>query len=273
MQQRNNLELWYAFFAMLIIGWIYFLVIFVTREVPAAGELFGHSLGIVGFMLMLMTETLYSLRKRSRSARWGKMANWLKFHIFTGLVGPFMVFLHTSWKFNGIAGVVTMLTLVVVFSGIIGRYIYTAIPRTADGAEMQAAELQAQINAADEQINAWVATRPQLATVLERNLGNLPDTSNLGMGAVFGRWLIERETRRAWKREERKADAQVRAQLKEIEKMVQRKNSLNRQVATLGMARRMLAVWHAVHIPIGMALFTAAFIHIGGALYYATFLH
>jgi hypothetical protein len=273
MQRRNNIELWLAFFAMLIIGGIYALVLFTTRQIPAAGELFGHSLGIAGFILMLMTETLYSLRKRSRSARWGKMANWLKFHIFTGLVGPFMVFLHTSWKLNGIAGVVTMLTLVVVISGVIGRYIYTAIPRTADGAEMQAAELEAQISAADDQIKAWVATRPQLATVLEQNLGNLPDTSNLGVGAVFGRWLIEREARRAWKQEERKADAQVRAQLKEIEKMVRRKNALSRQVASLGMARRMLAVWHAVHIPIGMALFTAAFIHIGGALYYATLLH
>ncbi len=273
MQRRNNIELWLAFLAMLIIGGVYALVLFATREVPAAGEFFGHSLGIAGFILMLMTETLYSLRKRSRSARWGKMANWLKFHIFTGLVGPFMVFLHTSWKFNGIAGVVTLLTLIVVISGIIGRYIYTAIPRTADGAEMQAAELEAQISAADEQIKTWVATRPQLATVLEQNLGNLPDTTNLGMGAVFGRWLIERETRRAWKREERKADAQTRAQLKEIESMVRQKNALSRQVASLGMARRMLAVWHAVHIPIGMALFTAAFLHIGGALYYATFLH
>ena len=271
--QRNNIELWLAFLAMLLIGGVYALVLYTTREVPAAGEFFGHTLGIVGFVLMLMTETLYSLRKRTRSARWGKMANWLKFHIFTGLVGPFMVFLHTSWKLNGIAGVVTMLTLIVVLSGIIGRYIYTAIPRTADGAEMQAAELEAQISAADTQIKAWVATRPQLATVLEQNLGNLPDTANLGLGAIFGRWLLERETRRAWQREERKADVQVRAQLKEIEKMVQRKNALSRQVASLAMARRMLAVWHAVHIPIGMALFTAAFLHIGGALYYATFLH
>jgi hypothetical protein len=37
-------------------------------------------------------------------------------------------------------------------------------------------------------------------------------------------------------------------------------------------ARRLLALWHTVHIPIGMALFTAAFIHMGAALYYATFL-
>jgi len=38
------------------------------------------------------------------------------------------------------------------------------------------------------------------------------------------------------------------------------------------MARRMLARWHTVHIPIGMALFAAAFVHIGAAIYYATLL-
>jgi hypothetical protein len=35
----------------------------------------------------------------------------------------------------------------------------------------------------------------------------------------------------------------------------------------------MLAIWHTLHIPLGMALFTAAFIHIGAAIYYATLLH
>jgi predicted cation transporter len=44
------------------------------------------------------------------------------------------------------------------------------------------------------------------------------------------------------------------------------------QAVSLARARRTLSVWHAIHIPIGMALFVAAFIHIGAALYYATLL-
>jgi len=35
---------------------------------------------------------------------------------------------------------------------------------------------------------------------------------------------------------------------------------------------RLLALWHSVHIPLGLTLFTAAFIHIGAAIYYATLL-
>src|SRR6266542_2516054 len=110
---RGNKELWLAFLAMLIVTGLYGLVVLLTREIPPARELFGHGIGIVGFLLMLMTETLYSLRKRSRSMKWGRMSTWLQLHIFTGLVGPYMVLLHTSWKFNGIAGVTTLFTIII----------------------------------------------------------------------------------------------------------------------------------------------------------------
>lgn len=184
---RSAKELWWALIASILITGFYAYVILITKKIPAAGELFGHTLGILGFLLMILTETLYSLRKRTRLASWGKMSEWLQFHIFTGLVGPYMVLLHTSWKFNGIAGAVTLLTIIVVASGFIGRYIYTRIPRTADGIELDTA-----------------------------------------LGGA--------------------------------------------QAAAIVQARRMLALWHTVHIPIGMALFTAAVVHIFGALYYATFL-
>ena len=134
---RGNWELWAALIAAAIITGIYGGAIVLTRQIPPARELFGLGLGILGFSMMLMTEVLYSLRKRSRLARWGRMSNWLKFHIFTGLVGPYMVLLHSSWKFNGLAGVVTLFTVVIVVSGFIGRYIYTRIPRTADGVEIE----------------------------------------------------------------------------------------------------------------------------------------
>jgi hypothetical protein len=181
---RGNRELWLALLAMILITAVYGTVVTFTKEIPPASEVFGHGMGIVGFIFMLMTETLYSLRKRSRSVRWGKMSMWLQLHIFTGLVGPYMVLLHTSWKFNGIAGATTLLTIIIVVSGFIGRYIYTRIPRTMDGLEIE---------------------------------GTLSQEA-------------------------------------------------------LKQARRLMALWHTVHIPIGMALFISAFVHIGAALYYATFL-
>lgn len=181
---RSYRELWFAFATAILITGVYGFVLVVTSKIPPAAELFGHGLGIFGFVLMLLTETLYSIRKRMRSSSWGRMSDWLQFHIFTGLVGPYMVLLHTSWKFNGLAGVTTLFTVVIVFSGLIGRYVYTRIPRTMDGIEIEGSMSQ----------------------------------------------------------------------------------------EALKQARRLMALWHTVHIPIGMVLFVSAFIHIGGALYYATLL-
>jgi hypothetical protein len=110
-------------------------------RVPPAGDVVGHILGIIGFTLMLLTETLYSLRKRAMAHPRGSMQTWLRAHIVMGIVGPYLVLLHTAWSFNGLAGVLTLMTAVVVTSGFIGRYIYAAVPRTADGTVLEAREL------------------------------------------------------------------------------------------------------------------------------------
>ena len=198
-----------------------------TTGVPAAGGLLGHLLGIVGFTMMLLTETLYSLRKRAMRRPRGTMRAWLQVHIFTGIVGPYLVILHSAWSFNGLAGGLTVMTGVVVASGFVGRYIYTAVPRTADGVVVEAQDLQLQLD----------AVRLEVAAVS-------------GAGVAAPGTAEGRRARSAGRR------------LRELE----------RQMAALRWARRVLATWHAVHIPLGMALFVMAAAHIGAALYYATLL-
>ena len=195
--------------------------------VPAASGLLGHSLGIVGFVLMLMTETLYSLRKRAMHRPRGSMQAWLRFHIFTGIVGPYLVILHSAWSFNGLAGALTAMTIVVVGSGFIGRYIYTAVPRTADGVMVEAQDLRMQIDA-------------------------------LRLGAAERTAASAAATSRGVRGEEKATAGRL--------------HDLERQLAALRWARRTLATWHAIHIPLGMALFVMAFVHIGAAVYYATLL-
>ena len=123
--KQSNRELWLSFIAIITITLVYLFVVVTYGAIPGASDFFGHAIGIIGFLMMLMAETLYTLRKRSRSARWGRMSTWLQFHIFTGLVGPYMVLLHTSWKFNGIAGMVMLLTIIIVASGFLRQvYLY-----------------------------------------------------------------------------------------------------------------------------------------------------
>jgi len=89
--------------AVVAITGLYFGVS-IRLGVPEARGLFGHGLGILGFTLMIATETLYSIRKRATRRVPGRMSDWLQFHIFTGIVGPYMVFLHSAWTYRGSPG-------------------------------------------------------------------------------------------------------------------------------------------------------------------------
>jgi hypothetical protein len=270
--QRTNRELWYSFAAICCISLAYLLVVVYFDAIPSASQFFGHTIGILGFLLMLMTEALYSLRKRSRSARWGRMSDWLDFHIFTGIVGPFMVLLHSSWKFNGLAGLLTLLTLVVVASGFIGRYIYTAVPRTTDGVEMEARQLEEQIAAANQELQPWLNASDGSIRALARNFSSAPVGSAGQISLVLGRAILDWNYQLNWWWERRRLNPSQQAQARRLEVLLWRRRGMEVQLASIAMARRLLALWHAVHIPIGMVLFTAAFIHILAAIYYATLL-
>jgi hypothetical protein len=269
--QQSNRELWLSFIAIISITLLYLFVVVTFGAIPGASDLFGHGIGIIGFILMLVTETLYTLRKRSRSARWGRMSTWLQFHIFTGLVGPYMVLLHSSWKFNGLAGMVMLLTIIIVASGFLGRYIYTSVPRNVDGIQIEANELEQQIIAVDGELQNWLATRPEGY----RGLSNRLSTGSVSKGnrIVFGRAFEEWNARLKWWRESSRLDREARTQAKQLNELLKQERNLRRQLASIVLTRRMLGLWHAIHIPIGMVLFTAAFIHVVAAIYYATLLH
>lgn len=261
--------MWLSFWAILAITFVYLAVAVLLKRIPAASELFGHALGIFGFTLMVMTETLYSIRKRRRHARWGRMSTWLSFHIITGIVGPYMVLLHSSWKYHGLAGLVTLLTVLVVFSGFVGRYIYTALPRTADEVEMEADQIDAQILQIETSLRAWMESQPVTTRELPAGLFSPRTTAGGGLALILGRPGLKWRLRRQWKQYKDGMAVSLRPHLDQLERLARRKELLQRQKASLATARRLFAIWHAIHIPLGLVLFTAALIHIGAAIYYA----
>jgi hypothetical protein len=271
MIEKSNRELWWAFGAMLLITAGYGYVVLTLGSLPAASSFFGHTLGIIGFLLMIMTELLYTLRKRSRSARFGRMSSWLRFHIFTGLVGPYLVFLHTAWKFNGWAGIVMLLTLMVVLSGFIGRYIYTAIPRTVTGQAIDQSTIESYIRQAEGGIEHWLGLQDPLALRAFQELVVI----GAGRGApqrLFGRGLQDLALRYRWHRAKQLLPPDHYEMASELERLVNQKRLAERQKATLARARRLLSIWHVIHVPMGLTLFTTAIIHIGAAIYFATLL-
>lgn len=260
---QKSRELIYAVIAMVFIALGYLLIQVVYGDVPTASSFWGHSLGVLGFLLMLMTETLYSLRKRSKRAIWGKMSNWLEFHIFTGLVGPFMVLLHPGWQFKGLAGVLSLLTILIVISGIIGRYLYTAVPRTADGVEVALEELERQAAEVEEKLWQMNASGMAIADG-KRNppgmepAGEMRHSVNFTIRSAGLSGLVVARNSTNFRQEQHQ--------------LTRKRRQLNRAITARQKARQLFSFWHAVHIPIGLTLFFIAFIHIGAAIYYAVLL-
>lgn len=180
-------ELIFALVAIAAISLGYFSV--ARGGIPQPTSVLGYVLGITGFVLMLSTETLYSLRKHVPRFHLGPMRTWLQLHVFTGLVGPYLVLLHSGWKFHGLAGVLTLVVFVVVLSGLVGRDLYVAVPRNLDGALVEASELETRIDAISKQLQAWGIEdlgEPSLAAALA-----LPRQGwLLVLGRPFLRWRL-----------------------------------------------------------------------------------
>jgi hypothetical protein len=91
----------------------------------------GIKLGMLGVGMFLVI-FLYPLRKRwIWLGRQGNARHWLDFHVLLGLSAPFVITLHSSFKFHGFAGIAFWIMLGVSISGIVGRYLSTATPRNS----------------------------------------------------------------------------------------------------------------------------------------------
>src|SRR5450631_1560056 len=94
------------------------------------GGTIGLRLGIFGTVLFCII-FLYALRKVVPwLGRIGSTRHWMDFHVIVGVSAPILIAMHASFKFRGIAGVAYWIMVAVAVSGIIGRYLYSQIPRS-----------------------------------------------------------------------------------------------------------------------------------------------
>ncbi len=95
----------------------------------APGHLVGHGYGIVGSALIL-TNLLYLARRRL--VRWalGSMNGWLNLHVATGLVGGLLIVFHSTFQMRNAMTTASMWAMVIVLvTGLIGRFIFALVPK------------------------------------------------------------------------------------------------------------------------------------------------
>ncbi len=132
-----------------------------------AGSPTGGLLGVSGGLLMLVPLLYYIIKRikplKAAVTRRVKMRTLLAWHIYAGLVGPLLVLIHTGHKFASWLGLLlTLLTLIVVLSGFVGRYLLVRVGR---GLREKQAQLQT-LNLAYSELATAVAADPgQLAAL------------------------------------------------------------------------------------------------------------
>lgn len=226
----------------------------------------GLTLGIAGVVSMLCTLP-YALRKRvKRLARLGSVHGWLGAHIFFGVVGPVLITLHTSFKFNGLVSVAYWMMVLVWTSGFVGRYLYVRIPKTIHGTELTRGDVEQRLASVREGMSGLPPGVAREIEAFERaatpRAGGAPDLLDLFFGELRVRARVA-----VMRRQLRRAGIDLRNLDLGIALAVER-GSLARRLVHLQRARRLFDMWHVFHRPLVFGMFVIVTLHIGVALFF-----
>jgi hypothetical protein len=90
----------------------------------------GYVDATVGSILLLLAAMKYSIYRRSRNRGVGDLNGGLNWHISFGILGLFILFLHTFGNFNPRTGTYALYGMIaLVISGVIGKIIDRVMPR------------------------------------------------------------------------------------------------------------------------------------------------
>lgn len=232
----------------------------------------GYWLGVAGGLLMLVL-LIYPLRKRYRAlAVLGPLKNWFRFHLFAGIAGPVMVLFHSTFRVGSFnAGIALASMLLVVASGIIGRFIYRKIHHGLYGSRATAEQLQ---RALAQQIEALQPVLGRLPSV-EREIDRY---AAIGLQQATGRWqralhfaslgprryLAARRVRRAIERYDGKTGgpAAENAPLRALANTIDDTLKAVQRTAQFSTYERLFSLWHVIHIPFLVMLVVTAILHV-----------
>jgi len=233
----------------------------------------GLPLGIAGAIAMVSTLP-YAVRKRwTPLKRVGTVPGWLETHIFFGIVGPVLVTLHTSFKFNGLISVGYWLMVAVWASGFVGRYLYVRIPKSIRGAELSRAEVDAELEAARARLAAVPlpeAARTEI-DAFEQALtpadGRTPGVVDLFLGEFRVRMRL------ALIRRHLKAAGVDVGAVHDAIALTSDRAVILRRLSHLQRTRHLFELWHVFHRPLVYGMFVIVGLHVAVAIYlgYARF--
>lgn len=235
----------------------------------------GIKLGMLGVGIFAAL-FLYPLRKKIGWLRKiGSTRHWLDFHIIAGLTAPVIIAFHSSFKFQGIAGMAFWIMCAVALSGIAGRYIYAQIPRSLNSAELSLNDLAAMEETLTRELSAQSIVHAGdllpifLIPTAEQVLAMPLYRALLTMLIVDCRRPFQMARLRrgvcGWRASAMCLGGFLRTENDELERLVhtaRRKSALSKRIAFLTRSQQVFHLWHVVHRPFSYSFVVLAVIHI-----------
>ena len=264
--------------ALLWIGWL-------GRDdnglTPKSG--LGYWLGVAGSVLMLLL-LVYPLRKRFRSLSViGTVPFWFRAHMILGLFGGVLILWHANFHLGSLNSNVALgATLIVVASGIVGRYLHRTVHRGLYGRKATVEEILADAEA----LRGFL--RDDLA-IADHTLARLNAFARLASAAPEGivaglffwpmlswrgsaiRLRLLADARRAIAIEGRRLGQPRRFQrrrLLAVEEFVTLHVAAVQKAAAFGFHERLLSLWHFLHVPLFFLLVVASIFHVFAAHFF-----
>ncbi len=223
-----------------------------------ASGIFGQGLGIIGTLLILVGVVLYiTAKKYGYLERFIRLRYLLEFHIFLCTVGPIMILFHTTFKFGGIVSIAFWSMVIVVASGVVGRYIYNQIPRTISGKELSLAEIKKQQEAGLSILDDLIGSDTKLKT----DILNFKNPYSWGLRNYFH----ERSYFHKIKKRVESLDLDKR-QKSLVLNSARLEWKMERRIARLASMQKLFKLWHVAHRPFALIMLIIVVVHIGATL-------
>jgi thioredoxin reductase/Pyruvate/2-oxoacid:ferredoxin oxidoreductase delta subunit len=224
----------------------------------------GHGVGIAATAFML-SNFFYAVRKRARALTgFGAIRGWLDFHVFVGIMSPLVIAFHAAFQSNNFMASATAGSLVVVIlTGLVGRYIFGLVPAQGGKAE----ELE-DLAGTFERLRAFAAPElahagPRATALLDRATAPVKAGSLL---AVFVRYPFEAASLRLRLLSLRRLFPD-RERWLELKDTIVRLGRLRWQLRFYGSLKRLLRGWRVFHATLAVFLVFAIVAHIAVSLY------
>ena len=228
----------------------------------------GQSAGILAFLIFVFL-WLYPLRKKWRALRFtGSVGKWLDVHVTTALTLPLLLAIHAAWRSEGLIGLGLVSMLVVIASGVVGRYLYTRIPRAQSGVEFTRDEVATKRRELIELLSKTTGLEPEaVRQTLDVSTPEDQRENPLRVLAILltndlMRWRRTRELRRRWRALAPANRPLSKRSLRKAVRLASREISLTQQARMLTATQRVFRYWHVAHRPFAVTALVAVVIHV-----------